>query len=759
MVVPCQEYTIKLTIADVGDVNLDSGVFLEAKSFGTGALDVSTSTISLDETIVEGCESGQFIIEIPRGAPFDIPLDVNILGTAINGVDYEEISADDFIIQTGNTSVTIDIVPLMDTEIEDLESIILDVALNPCTRDTFSIFIKEDELLMNNLEDVSICAGTSITLDGSSPTIIPEAKSFTNSTPLVIEPALQAVTSCIEVSDVLPRILGPGVIESICINAEHSWLDDLDIYLRTPNGAILELTTDNGANGDDYVNTCFTTTATTVISNPGPVAPASEAPFTGQWLPEGLWLDVWGSPTNGTWKLIVTDDAMGFTGTLLDWSINFAQTYDISYNWTSEDELDCTDCPMIDVAPEDTTTYVLSTTDTYGCEILDSITVMPIFELAPPAITCGEITSSTIQFLWGLVDGATSYQVNINGAGWVNPNGIAEDHIVSGLDLNEIVVIEVRAIGPCGESSTTFSCQTPPCIVPTLMGLNASPTSCFDGEDGTVLIEMEGGVPPYTYTLGAQQNTTGLFTDLTAGLYEIIITDAVDCVQTVPAVIGQPSALEIEGLVLENISCNGLSDGVSTAIVSGGSPPYRFEWDGFGGDSIQTGLSAGLHTVQIIDDNGCTISDMVDITELAPLSIGTDSTPVSCFGLPDGTALVSPLGGAGNYTYQWDENAASQTGIEATNLVAGIYTVTITDDNLCTSTVSVEVTEPTELMSDIAGTDPLCNGGSDGTVSVEGMGGTPNYQFLWNDPNASTTATVENLGTGTYEVTIQVVLH
>src|SRR5690606_35737285 len=134
----------------------------------------------------------------------------------------------------------------------------------------------------------------------------------------------------ISVGGVLPTELGPGVVRSVCINIEHNWLDDLDLYLVAPSGAFMELSTDNGSNGDDYINTCFTPNATVPITYINP--PASGAPYTGDFIPEGLWEDLWAvaeNPTNGTWRLLCIDDAMGFVGTLLDWTITFEPLYQI----------------------------------------------------------------------------------------------------------------------------------------------------------------------------------------------------------------------------------------------------------------------------------------------------------------------------------------------------------------------------------------------------------------------------------------------
>jgi hypothetical protein len=103
-----------LIITDVGDSAFDSGVFLEAKSFGTGSLKVEAVTISLDGSVAEGCAEGLLTFKLPNPAINDFPIDYQILGTAINGIDYETIPPDLFI-PAGSDSISIPIL-LLKTE-------------------------------------------------------------------------------------------------------------------------------------------------------------------------------------------------------------------------------------------------------------------------------------------------------------------------------------------------------------------------------------------------------------------------------------------------------------------------------------------------------------------------------------------------------------------------------------------------------------------------------------------------------------------
>ena len=89
-------------------------------------------------------------------------------------------------------------------------------------------------------------------------------------------------------------------------------------------------------------------------------------------------------------------------------------------------------------------------------------------------------------------------------------------------------------------------------------------------------------------------------------------------------------------------------------------------------------------------------SDTINVTLATPLVVTLDSTNITCNGLTDGTATATVTGGTPNYSYLWND-ANAQTTATATNLSAGTYTVTITDDNNCTTTGSISIVEPTLL--------------------------------------------------------------
>ena len=766
IVIPCQEYTIKLAVSDVGDGIFDTGVFLEAKSFGTGSLEVELATLSLDGTVTEDCATASITFALPNIVDADYAIDFTILGTATNGTDYDTIPLDLFI-QQGDSSVTIPVIAHEDGILEGIETIGIDVQRDPCNRDTFWLYIRDNELVPPELgPDTTICKNESLQLDGTLPIILPDPPTFTNETDMGIilidnnnppPPGTQPTISEIQVFGVQPVELQEGVIKRICINVDHNWISDADVFLVGPNGQFLELTTDNGGSGNDYTETCFTPVATDPIDF-GSQAPPSAAPFTGDWQPEGNWEDLWTIQdplTNGIWKLQIKDDTPGFDGTLLNWSICFNPVYQINYSWMPSIGLSCDDCPDPVASPDTTTTYYVTATDTYGCEVYDSITinVHDIDILPAPDVNCTLITDNSIEFCWDDVVGSLGYEVNVNGNGWIPANG-GLCHTVTGLTLEDTVIIEVYGLAACNSDIDTVICWTPACTPPSAQVDNFTDASCSDSNDGTAAVSAAGTYPPFEYSIvGIDTNSTGIFNNLPPGNYTVEILDDVGCPQNVPLTIGAPADIITNDVLITNASCNGGTDGSATVTVTGGTMPYSFNWSILQTDSIANNLAVGDYYVTVSDANGCSTIDTVAVTEPPVMSLTVDTDSVSCNGAADGMASVIVVGGVQPYTFLWDD-PNNQATPSATNLSGGVYNVQVTDSNGCTEIIAAEVIENDAVSLIIGGTDASCFDGDDGTATVIASGGTGTYTYLWDDVNTQTTQIALDLPANDYNVMV-----
>ena len=275
--------------------------------------------------------------------------------------------------------------------------------------------------------------------------------------------------------------------------------------------------------------------------------------------------------------------------------------------------------------------------------------------------------------------------------------------------------------------------------------------TCFGGNNGMATVTPSGGGGPYTYSWNSiPVQTTQIATNLVAGTYTCTITNANGCTNLQTVTITQPT--QITSTINSTISTCGLPNGSATVNPSGGVGPYTYLWSNGGTTQTITGLLPGVYSVTITGVGGCTATNTVNV--LSPgtpiLSIAS-STNVSCFGGSNGVANTSLVSGTGPFNYLWSNG---QTGSNATGLVAGSYTVTVTDVNGCQSTTTVTITQPTQLTAAITTTNVNCNGGNNGSSNVTPNGGVGPYTYSWNSIPVQTTPTATNLIAGTYNVTI-----
>lgn len=764
VVTPCQEYTIKLSIADRGDPAFDSVVFLEAKSFGTGSVRVTTTTTSLDGAVAEGCVGGIIKLKLPGAAESDYFPDYKIFGTATNGVDYEFIAPGQFIPK-GDSELVFIVNPFIDGLPESVESIGLDIQRDVCHRDTFYVYIKDNQLVPPTLPVSSqICEGDSLTLDGTLPINLPKEQVFENNIQLVIpDPDTLGGTGTPVYSDILvtgvqPATLGPGMISKVCINIMHSWDDDLDVYLISPGGQFMELTTDNGRDGNDYTNTCFTPTATQPINYNNPFgAPKIYTPFTGSFIPEGDWNYLYSggaNPANGIWRLVLVDDYFSFQGKLLNWSIAFNPIYSLKYDWNPNNKIDCINCPVAQFNPDSTQTYTLKVSDTYGCIVLDTTKINVDKKVPAPNVLCGTTTANTIDFTWTPDPNSTGYLISTNGTNWVLPVPGPNNHTLYGLTLGMDYTLYVQSLGLCGGHIDTVTCKTPDCVPPLVSIAAQTNVTCPGGSDGAIDLNAVGQYPPYTFNVTANMNTTGDFSGLIAGTYSANISDAQGCAVSFQFQITEPLKIVSQDIVIDSISCNGYNDGKATFSVTGGTGPYTFLWNTGSTDSIALNLKSGLNTVTITDSKSCKQYANVTIGEPKPVSLSITPLNPTCFNGMNGVATVNPSGGSGGFQYQWDASTGNQTSKSAINLPAGNYFVTVTDAKGCTSAKSVALISPSNITTSISSTNLKCFGDSNGSATVTVNGGTLPYFYIWSDPNNQTTDKAINLTTGKFYVTV-----
>jgi hypothetical protein len=250
-----------------------------------------------------------------------------------------------------------------------------------------------------------------------------------------------------------------------------------------------------------------------------------------------------------------------------------------------------------------------------------------------------------------------------------------------------------------------------------------------NGGNGSVVVTASGGTSPYT--------GEGTFTE-TAGTYTYTVTDDNGCSATASATVGEPSAL-IVSAVATDAGCSG-GNGSVLVSASGGTSPYTGT-----GTFTET---AGTYTYTVTDDNGCSATASATVSQSASLIVTATGVDARCNG-DNGSVNATVIGGTSPYTYAWSN---SETTEDLSAVVAGTYTITVTDFNGCSGVATAIVAEPATLSATSTISSINCSGGSTGGVNVTTTGGTSPYIYLWS--NGATTEDLSALTAGTYVVTV-----
>ncbi len=281
------------------------------------------------------------------------------------------------------------------------------------------------------------------------------------------------------------------------------------------------------------------------------------------------------------------------------------------------------------------------------------------------------------------------------------------------------------------------------------VNVNVTDLSCFQSNDGTAQITINGGTEPYTY-VWSNGSITQNIENLSSGFYEITLSDANGCLATESINIEQPDELSVTVSVTEPNECQSY-DGVATATVSGGYYPYTYVWNNGLTTSSIDNLSLGLYSVTITDSIGCSITSSNSINSSESPEIIIDSIAnVSCFNGNDGAINVSVIGGVEPYLYNWNNglNTLSIDGISS-----GTYILTVTDSNGCIVTESIEVLEPNAISIEYIITNPSGCGAQDGELTANAIGGISPYDYNWEN-SGNNSATISDLSQGIFNITV-----
>ena len=289
--------------------------------------------------------------------------------------------------------------------------------------------------------------------------------------------------------------------------------------------------------------------------------------------------------------------------------------------------------------------------------------------------------------------------------------------------------------------------------------------ACFGECLGFADLQVSGGTPPYTITwlLGGNVIATDTVNvdSLCAGDYTVNIVDAQSCTTTVDFTIGEGSPI-IPTLTFIGETCNGPGDGEAHVAPTGGSGTLTIDWDpdpdNGDGTVDALGLDAGNYTVTITDSLGCDTVVPFTIIPFQPILANEAIENVACAGDCNGSVILFPSGGFGNFTYDWTPDPPNGDFTNgATLLCAGSISVLITDALGCDTTLTFTITQPDSVVIAIDQVvDALCSTANDGSITTTITGGTPNYVIAWSGPNGFTSNSedIAGLAPGVYTVTV-----
>lgn len=375
--------------------------------------------------------------------------------------------------------------------------------------------------------------------------------------------------------------------------------------------------------------------------------------------------------------------------------------------------------------------YCVTVTDQNGCEG-DTCLIMPYFVNFVPSATgsslaCHGDTNGTIEF--SAIGGLPPYNYD-----WKN-----QDNTQSGSGFIQIdgQVITLPGL-PAGQYSihiadavfdTTIMTEI---LEPTALQLSvmsSTDVTCFGDCNGAINLDIQGGTPPYA-TLWSNGNTTANPTGLCTGNYQATVTDANGCTAILTHSVLTPPQLTATASEVQPVSCFQGNDGMASVTASENG--VSILWSNGETTASIGGLTSGTYDVTVTNSAGCTATAGVTVsspTEAVGVTI-EENQPIICQGDANGVLTASATG-PGNFTYEWSNGNLQSS---ATDLAAGAYSVTVSNENGCTATSSFTLSEPLKIEATATPNEITCIDLPDaGSISVDTVtGGLEPYQYSAN---------------------------
>ncbi|HOY39731.1 MAG: gliding motility-associated C-terminal domain-containing protein [Bacteroidales bacterium] len=560
-------------------------------------------------------------------------------------------------------------------------------------------------------------------------------------------------------------------VESICMNMEHSYMGDLDIWIECPNGQTANLfeqacggTYFGEANdNDDCVpgvgwNYCWSMSGSSLMSAncyTGSSLPA------GTYLPVGSFSSLIGCPLNGEWCIHFLDNLSIDDGNVFTVELHFADylipsaenmwTYTTTYNtsptstdleWTGEGVgANTGGVTTASSLTPGSQPFTFSATDNLGCtyDTTVYVTVLPFNDPTccvfpdPNAGNDDQVCSNSYTFNGTITQGNTANWTLVSGPGtgtWTNQTSPAATVTVSAYGTYVFQLYEQNLSPSCSATDqvtivflenpqSTFTVTTIPCFggntTVTYTG-NAQSTATYNWNFNGAQVISGSGAGPYVLSW------------TTAGAHPVslqVVQDGCTSTNTTNSVM-MPAVLS-HVLTTHNDPCYQSCQGNASVLVTGGTAPYTYSWAS--GNNYLPNLCAGNYAITVTDANGCTTVESFSISEPTQMVMTSyQTTNLSCYNAADGAIAVVAQGGTGNLMYIWSDIGVGEP--TRVGMSAGNYSLTIMDENNCQLVEFFQLTQPDELLLTISNSLSICEWQT-AHIVAQHMGGTAPYSFFW----------------------------
>ncbi|MCB9197326.1 MAG: gliding motility-associated C-terminal domain-containing protein [Flavobacteriales bacterium] len=385
--------------------------------------------------------------------------------------------------------------------------------------------------------------------------------------------------------------------------------------------------------------------------------------------------------------------------------------------------------------------------------------VVDIVFIVPPTVNAGSddtICNSLTYNLSGTSNLSTNIWNVVSGPGNVSFTDDAD--VNTSITVDQIGIYEIELLGVnqinCEARDTISLYFSSPTFATTIVDDECSAnigSITFDNA-----INYFGNIQ-YSIDNGTTFQSSNIFSNLGADIYNLIIQDDLGCTATDVITLINNGTLTFIDTTQIDPTCFGYSDGQITVDATSTALPLSYNINGGlnQANNVFSGLMEGTYSVVIIDMNNCT--DTVIVTLMQPDSITFDTVSIQplCFGACDGEiSLGNTQGGTGTYAYSIDNGTSTQSSGTFINVCSDVYDLVVSDQNGCQSNMTLTLNEPTALTLNISIDSASCFGTADGEVTATVTGGTPTYSYNWNGLALSNQFQATGVAAGNYDLVI-----